>query len=127
MRIVGVQLSRSLFYTYAMVGGLKLIVPRDRPNGESHSFPSGHTAGAFAVVVEGVAEGDVPGEGDDLLGEVVVDAVVHDESRGQRAALAGQGKEVPNAPRISRRLAPMLLSVKHESAVLAALLPNRDP
>src|SRR5436190_15369002 len=49
MRSIGVELSRSLFYTYAMVGGLKLVVPRDRPNGGSHSFPSGHTSGAFAV------------------------------------------------------------------------------
>ena len=41
--------------------------------------------------IERVAEGDVAGEGDDLLGELVVDAVVHDEPGGEGAALAGEG------------------------------------
>ncbi len=31
----------------AMTGGMKYVVDRKRPNGERHSFPSGHTATAF--------------------------------------------------------------------------------
>jgi hypothetical protein len=45
----GGEMLRSLIYSGAVVGTLKLAIPRTRPNGEPHSFPSGHTAAAFAV------------------------------------------------------------------------------
>ncbi len=40
---------RSLGSAYAAVAVLKVSVARTRPDGGSFSFPSGHTAGAFAV------------------------------------------------------------------------------
>lgn len=45
----GETLLETLFLTEASVGGLKVIVDRTRPNGESYSFPSGHAARTFAV------------------------------------------------------------------------------
>ena len=45
----GFDAVRSLAITYAGVGMLKLAVHRTRPDGGAYSFPSGHTAGAFAV------------------------------------------------------------------------------
>lgn len=45
----GFDAVRSLAITYAGVGVLKLAVHRTRPDGGAYSFPSGHTAGAFAV------------------------------------------------------------------------------
>ncbi len=46
---VGEELSRSLLMSGAAVWALKLSVDRRRPNGAKYSFPSGHTAAAFAV------------------------------------------------------------------------------
>ena len=45
----GFDAARSLAITYAGVGVLKLAVHRTRPDGGAYSFPSGHTAGAFAI------------------------------------------------------------------------------
>jgi len=47
--LAGAEMARSLIYAGAIVGTLKLVIPRERPNGGSHSFPSGHSAAAFAV------------------------------------------------------------------------------
>ena len=41
------QLFESLFSTLAITFGLKLTVNKERPNGGSYSFPSGHTSAAF--------------------------------------------------------------------------------
>ncbi len=49
LRDLGSSMARSLFYTGVVVWSLKIAVGRRRPNGGSHSFPSGHTAAAFAV------------------------------------------------------------------------------
>jgi membrane-associated phospholipid phosphatase len=46
---MGGGLSRSLVVSTAAVWTLKLGVGRRRPNGARYSFPSGHTAAAFAV------------------------------------------------------------------------------
>jgi hypothetical protein len=46
---VGDELSRSLLLTWAAVWALKFSINAERPNGGSYSFPSGHTATAFAV------------------------------------------------------------------------------
>jgi len=45
----GSDLARSLAYTGVVVTTLKAVVHRTRPNGGPYSFPSGHTAAAFAV------------------------------------------------------------------------------
>ena len=45
--------------------------------------------------VERVAERDVAGEGDDLLGELVVDAVVHDEPGGRGHSPGRRGSGAP--------------------------------
>lgn len=45
----GSELARSLLYTGAIVLPLKLAVDRTRPNGGPYSFPSGHSAVAFAA------------------------------------------------------------------------------
>ena len=45
----GSKLARSLLYTGAIVTTLKLGFDRTRPNGGAYSFPSGHSAAAFAM------------------------------------------------------------------------------
>lgn len=45
----GSEMARSLVYTGLAVTALKVAVHRTRPNGGAWSFPSGHTAAAFAV------------------------------------------------------------------------------
>lgn len=45
----GSEMARSLVYTGVVVTGLKVAIRRTRPNGGAYSFPSGHTAAAFAV------------------------------------------------------------------------------
>ena len=45
--------------------------------------------------IERVAEGDVAGERDDLLGELVVDAVVHDEPGGRARSPVRRGSGGP--------------------------------
>lgn len=45
--VTGAALVRGLALTYAVVGAVKPVVDRTRPNGEPYSFPSGHTAAAF--------------------------------------------------------------------------------
>lgn len=43
------QFSKSLVSTIAITWGLKLLIDKERPNGESlNSFPSGHTSVSFA-------------------------------------------------------------------------------
>lgn len=43
------QFSKALAGTIALTSGLKLIIDKERPNGENNnSFPSGHTSVAFA-------------------------------------------------------------------------------
>lgn len=49
LKETGGQMIRSLVYTTAAVTGLKMAFRRTRPNGGAYSFPSGHTAAAFAV------------------------------------------------------------------------------
>jgi membrane-associated phospholipid phosphatase len=49
VRAAGLEAGRSLVYTFAMVGGLKVAVDRTRPDGGRYSFPSAHAAGAFAI------------------------------------------------------------------------------
>jgi membrane-associated phospholipid phosphatase len=46
---LGYDLSRGLLLTYTVTGVIKHTVHRTRPNGESKSFPSGHTAAAFTT------------------------------------------------------------------------------
>lgn len=46
---LGRDLGTSLVATWTVVWGLKLTVPSRRPNGGPYSFPSGHTATAFAA------------------------------------------------------------------------------
>lgn len=48
-REAGIEAARSLLVAYTGVAGLKLAFHRTRPDGGSYSFPSGHTAGAFAI------------------------------------------------------------------------------
>lgn len=45
----GYDLTRALLLNSVVVGGIKPVVDRRRPNGEDYSFPSGHTSTAFAV------------------------------------------------------------------------------
>lgn len=45
----GSEMGRSMLYTGVAVTALKVAVRRTRPNGGAYSFPSGHTAIAFAV------------------------------------------------------------------------------
>ncbi len=45
----GSEMIRSLVYTGVAVTTLKVAFHRTRPNGGAYSFPSGHTAAAFAV------------------------------------------------------------------------------
>ena len=49
VRDAGFDAVRSLGITFGAVAALKLAVRRERPDGGAYSFPSGHTAGAFAV------------------------------------------------------------------------------
>ena len=50
MRDLGAQLTRTLALTQITVGPLKLATQRRRPDGTNRfSFPSGHTANAFAA------------------------------------------------------------------------------
>ena len=49
VRDAGFDAMRSLGVTYVAIAALKLAVRRTRPDGGAYSFPSGHTAGAFAV------------------------------------------------------------------------------
>lgn len=43
-----IQLGASTLLTVGTVQGLKHVIDRKRPNGEEHSFPSGHSAVAFS-------------------------------------------------------------------------------
>jgi membrane-associated phospholipid phosphatase len=45
----GSEMVRSMAYAGAVVTALKITVRRTRPNGGAYSFPSGHSAVAFAV------------------------------------------------------------------------------
>lgn len=45
----GREMARSLLYATAVTTPIKLAVGRTRPNGGHYSFPSGHSAAAFAV------------------------------------------------------------------------------
>ncbi|MEJ2721226.1 MAG: phosphatase PAP2 family protein [bacterium] len=45
----GYAMSRGLLLTYATNSLIKVLVDRERPNGERYSFPSGHTAAAFTT------------------------------------------------------------------------------
>jgi hypothetical protein len=45
----GLDLCKSLALTWGSVWALKLLIDADRPGGGDYSFPSGHTATAFAV------------------------------------------------------------------------------
>lgn len=49
LRSTGSEMARSLVYTSVVVTALKRGVNRTRPDGASYSFPSGHTAVAFAM------------------------------------------------------------------------------
>lgn len=49
LRDAGFDAVRSLGVTFAAVAALKLALRRTRPDGGAYSFPSGHSAGAFAV------------------------------------------------------------------------------
>lgn len=49
MKRAGSQMARSLAYSAIAVRALKVAFHRTRPNGGAHSFPSGHTATAFAM------------------------------------------------------------------------------
>lgn len=42
------QLGTSVLLTVGVVQGLKHAIDRERPNGDDHAFPSGHTAVAFS-------------------------------------------------------------------------------
>lgn len=42
------QLGTSVLVTVGIVQGLKHAIDRERPNGEDHAFPSGHSAAAFS-------------------------------------------------------------------------------
>ncbi len=42
------QLAKGVTTAMALTYGLKQIVDKERPNGDSHSFPSGHATAAFA-------------------------------------------------------------------------------
>ena len=45
----GYDLTRGVFLTYGVSSASKLVFDRTRPNGDPYSFPSGHTATAFAT------------------------------------------------------------------------------
>jgi membrane-associated phospholipid phosphatase len=45
----GGDLTESLLLTWGSVWAIKVLVHADRPNGGKYSFPSGHTATAFAI------------------------------------------------------------------------------
>ena len=49
LRSTGSEMARSLVYTSVVVTALKRTISRTRPDGGSGSFPSGHTAVAFAM------------------------------------------------------------------------------
>ena len=46
---LGSDLGRALLLSNALVAPLKLAVDRRRPDGDGHSFPSGHAGNAFAA------------------------------------------------------------------------------
>ncbi len=43
------DLLRGLMLNYAETSRIKVVVDRERPTGDGHSFPSGHTAAAFTT------------------------------------------------------------------------------
>lgn len=45
----GHDMAKSLIWSGTLVWGLKVAINSERPNGGPYSFPSGHTASAFAV------------------------------------------------------------------------------
>lgn len=49
LKQTGSEIFRSLAYSTVAVTALKVAIHRKRPNGGAYSFPSGHTAAAFAV------------------------------------------------------------------------------
>ena len=49
IKTTGETLVEALILTEATTGALKIAVDRTRPNGGSHSFPSGHTSRSFAI------------------------------------------------------------------------------
>jgi membrane-associated phospholipid phosphatase len=46
---VGVDLARSYAYSTTVVGAMKIVFNRTRPDGKNYSFPSGHSSAAFAA------------------------------------------------------------------------------
>ncbi len=46
---IGSDLTRAQILNGVLTGVIKIAVDRDRPNGGSHSFPSGHTSATFAT------------------------------------------------------------------------------
>lgn len=49
LKQTGSEMFRSLAYSTLAVSALKVAIHRKRPNGGAYSFPSGHTATAFAI------------------------------------------------------------------------------
>ncbi len=49
LALTGETLFETLLFTDVMTGGLKLAFHRERPNGGTYSFPSGHAATSFAM------------------------------------------------------------------------------
>jgi membrane-associated phospholipid phosphatase len=49
LHAIGEELSMSMLLTWSAVWALKLPINAERPNGGNYSFPSGHTATAFAA------------------------------------------------------------------------------
>ena len=46
---MGYDLVRAHSLNYAVTGAMKMAIDRTRPNGESYSFPSGHSSAVFAT------------------------------------------------------------------------------
>lgn len=124
---LGVDLLQAQIVSGVITDGLKLATDRTRPNGGSHSFPSGHTSTAFATaavlqshfgwkvgvpayVLAGYVATSRVANGDHFVSDVVFGAGIG-MAAGRATTFKLWGQQAAVAPSITRHSAALSISV----------------